>query len=71
MEKHTMYLTQNLIDFLGSLRFGMASEIAQAYSERLQRKGMSVEAADEAADEAIFELHQRVSQFRTKDLFQS
>ena len=66
MEKHTMYLTQNLIDFLATMTFGQAAEVEKAYSERLQKLGgLSIDAADEAADDAVFELWQRVSQFKS------
>ena len=72
MEKHTMYLTQNLIDFLGFLTMGQATVIEKSFSEALMyREGVSREDADEAAEAAFMELHDRVSQFKTKELFTS
>jgi hypothetical protein len=70
MEKHTFYMTQNALDFLGCLSMGQATVMEEAFIDRLMmREGLSREDAETAATEAFIEVHTRVQQFRSKELF--
>jgi hypothetical protein len=61
MYEHTIGITQNLIDFLATVRYSELRNVETRFIEKLVESGVSTDDALEAVENATMELHSRCS----------